>query len=306
MCRPLALALIWFLVPSCGPLFPDLEQMHEDLMLDASTSSPGRVTCGMHETEFPGPVCVSRSRDRAAARFSTPVPTAGSLFCAAGDRSAPAVSKEDEQETADHHLVLAGLVASVPYGCAYAVTSGPGAGTISWSIALDPARTSDGPVITEVLLNPAGSEPAQEFVEILNSGSAAIDLEGYRLADADPRTAEDPTGDEIPSGAVLDPGQVALLVPSGFVPGDGPDPPPAGSCLIVWLDGSLCRSGLRNSGGEPVYLSDPRGALVSIYPNALGTTDQGMSAQRLSVEAPDGDTANWIQSTPTPGLIPVP
>ena len=102
---------------------------------------------------------------------------------------------------------------------------------------------------------------------------------------------------------MLGAGAVALIVPATFST-SGPDPAPAPGCLIVRIEGSLATSGLRNSGGEPVYLVDREGRVVSLYPNCLGTTAQGMSAQRLSLAVPDGDPGNWFEAEPGPGIGP--
>src|SRR5690606_40695464 len=39
-------------------------------------------------------------------------------------------------------------------------------------------------VLNEVLANPSGPEPQQEWVEILNAGNVAASLSGYRLKDS--------------------------------------------------------------------------------------------------------------------------
>ncbi len=279
------------LLAACHPAFPDLEDM-----ADGFDGEEAAVACGAHETEFPGPVCVSRSRDLAAFRFASPGPCAGTVWCRAADGSARAVRHDEIDRISVHHDVLSGLVPALAYECLYGVTAGEGRGTSPWSAVLEPGSPG-GPVITEVLLNPAGPEPAQEFVEVANPGPAAVDIGGYLLHDEDPEEQ-----DEIPAGTAIAAGGVVLLVPEGFVP-DGPDPAPAPDCPLVRLDGSLGRSGLRNSGGEPVVLLAPDGSISSFYPNALGTTGQGVSAHRVSMDAPDGDATNWKEGPPTPGVV---
>jgi hypothetical protein len=279
---------------ACRPAFPDLEDRDAGEDAGAIDAGGGSVTCGMHEASFPGPVCVSRSRDLAAFRFATDGPCAGTVWCRAADGSAAAMRHDETAEVSVHHDVVAGLVSSVSYECRYGITAGEGSGTLAWSVILEPGSRG-GPVITEVLLNPAGPEPAQEFVEVANPGPDAIDIGGYLLHDDDPEVR-----DEIPADTTIPAGGVILLVAEGFASG-GPDPPPAAGCALVRLDGSLGRSGLRNSGGEPVFLLAPDGSISSFYPNTLGTTGQGVSAHRISVAAPDGDEANWKEGPPTPG-----
>jgi hypothetical protein len=284
---------------SCGSPFPDLEDLRisRDAGAGSENVSPPALECGVHEATFPGPVCVSRSRSFLAVRFTTELPAAGSVWCHGPGHSA---RTSEPGESVEHHLVLGGLAPALTYTCLYGITSGPAGGTLPWSVTVDPVQPSAGPVITEVLIDPEGSEPAQEFVEILNPGASSLDIGGFRLSDVDPTGGE--VGDPLPAGTILSPGEVALLVPEGFAPG-GPDPAPAEGVLLVRLDGSLARSGLRNSSGEPVFLADPSGLVVSLYPNALGSTAQGMSAQRRWIEAPDGDVANWEEALPTPGVF---
>ncbi|MBW2261433.1 MAG: lamin tail domain-containing protein [Deltaproteobacteria bacterium] len=284
------------LMPACGPAFPDLEDRAGGEEADAIHDGDGAVTCGAHEAGFPGPVCVSRSRDLAAFRFASAGPCAGTVWCRSTDGSASASRHDEISEVVVHHDVVSGLVPAAAYECTYGITAGVGSGSAPWTVIIEPGSPG-GPVITEVLLNPAGPEPAQEFVEVANPGPDAIDIGGYLLHDDDPDAP-----DEIPEGTAIPAGGVVLLVAEGFVT-DGPDPSPAEGCPLVRLDGSLGRSGLRNSGGESVYLLSPDGSISSFYPNVLGTTGQGVSAHRVSVDAPDGDEANWKEGPPTPGVV---
>jgi hypothetical protein len=290
MHRTVLLPCLAFLLAACRPAFPDLEDR-----VDAPDAGVETVSCGEHEEAFPGPVCVSRSRDLAAFRFSSPGPCAGTVWCRSIAGSAPAARHDETAEASVHHVVLSGLVPSASYACRYGVTLGEAAGTSPWSVEIAPGSPG-GPVITEVLLNPEGPEPEQEFVEVTNPGPDDVDIGGYLLHDDDPEAR-----DEVPADTWIPAGGVALLVAEGFAT-DGPDPVPAAGCILVRLDGSLGRSGLRNSGGESVYLLTPSGATSSFYPNALGTTGQGVSAHRVSVDAPDGDEANWKEGPPTPGV----
>lgn len=291
MHRTVMLPCLLALLASCRPAFPDLEDR-----ADGSDEGEGIVTCGERETAFPGPVCASRSRDVGGFRFATAGPCAGTVWCRAIDGSAPARRHDEAVQESVHHVVVSGLAAAAAYVCAYGVTAGEGGGSAPWTVVLEPVGPG-GPVITEVLLNPAGPEPAQEFVEVVNPGPDSVDIGGYLLHDDDPDAR-----DEIPAGTSIPAGGVILLVAEGFA-ADGPDPPPAEGCAIVRLDGSLGRSGLRNSGGETVTLLAPDGSISSFYPNALGTTGQGVSAHRVSVAAPDGDVANWREGPPTPGVV---
>ncbi len=109
--------------------------------------------------------------------------------------------------------------------------------------------------ITEVLANPAGPEPQQEYVELRNLGDADVALEGLRLADSK-------GGDDLPP-ETLAAGAYALVVTSTYDPAAGPDPPPRPGTLLVRVDTRLGSDGLSN-GGEAVQLLQGE-AVVSSY-----------------------------------------
>jgi len=76
---------------------------------------------------------------------------------------------------------------------------------------LDPDLDPASPVlITEVLYDAVGAEPAEEWVEIYNAAGTALSLEGYRLGDE-----EVPDGSEgmrvFPAGAILESGEVNVV-----------------------------------------------------------------------------------------------
>ncbi|MFH2009545.1 MAG: lamin tail domain-containing protein [bacterium] len=121
-------------------------------------------------------------------------------------------------------------------------------------------------VISEVRANPAGAEPAQELVELVNLGSTPTGLQGWRITDDPSRE-----GDTLPA-VMLAPGAVVLVVPQTFDQLDDADPQPDPAALIVRVDdGTLGSGGLSNS-GEPVHLFDDGGVERSYFP---GTADDG-------------------------------
>jgi hypothetical protein len=254
------------------------------------------------ETSFEGPVCASRERSSASLRFVTTGAEAGRLTCRDPDGVGPERIADEVDPSIWHRLVVQALVPEYTYNCVY--TS---AGTSVFDINLSPVAPVTGPVITEVLLDPAGPEPHQEFVEIINPGPWPVDLGGYRITDEDPAGSDDPSsmGDPLPGGVILELGEIALIVAEGFE-SEGPDPVPPPGAIIVRVDGSIAKSGLRNSGGEPVFLLDDAGLVISSYPNVMGTTGQGSSVHRLGVLVPGNDPANWAVGTPSPGSITLP
>ena len=112
--------------------------------------------------------------------------------------------------------------------------------------------------IVEVSSNPVGSEPDQEYVELLSSSPVSLSLQGYSLSDR-----ADAIGDVIESPRALAPGQRALLVAEGFdadaLPTVAPGVP------LIRLGSSLASGGLRNS-GERLFLRDAHGRRIATVP----------------------------------------
>jgi hypothetical protein len=141
--------------------------------------------------------------------------------------------------------------------------------------------------ISEVRADPLGSEPAQEFVELLNYGAAAIDLEGFTLSDS---PSELGTVIDVPS--VLPAGGRGLLVAHGFDPSEPRDAMPApGAILIRVSAAALTRAGLANS-GEPLFLRDRDGHRVSAAP-ATPPPRPGVCIVRTSVDPRSGAAGSF-------------
>ena len=165
-------------------------------------------------------------------------------------------------------------------------------------------RGSGGPAvaITEVLADPSGTEPTQEWVEIVNFGAAPVDLSGWMLDDND-----DHNGDVLPSSSVLDAGQIALLVPDAYIPDDGEDPAPADGTRLIYLDNAVGTNGLKNGDAEKVILYDAAGTIISVYDGRLGPPKEGISASREYAELPDADPSAFAtdpSGLSSPGISP--
>jgi hypothetical protein len=111
-------------------------------------------------------------------------------------------------------------------------------------------------VLSEVLADPIGPEPAQEWVELFNDGRGPVDLEGWLLEDIGGQTS-------IPAH-VLEPREYALIVPEGYVPESDVDVPPAVGTVLLRVP-ELGSSGLLNS-GERLLLRAPDGDVASRFP----------------------------------------
>jgi hypothetical protein len=64
-------------------------------------------------------------------------------------------------------------------------------------------------IITEIMYNADGSDDGVEWVEIYNTGTSTVDLEGWRLFDED---AGSQPGSPMPAGAQLAPKQALVLI----------------------------------------------------------------------------------------------
>jgi len=151
---------------------------------------------------------------------------------------------------------------------------------------LEPGDASWFPVvIARVHPNPVGPEPAQEFVELVNVSDGDVELEGWELTDS----LEKP-GDLLPPFR-LAAGGLVRVAGKNYDPGSEVDPPPEGDLIV--LDSSLANAGLGN-GGEPLYLFDAFGMLVSRYGGWIDTGDDpGLSVRRTTLYACDVATS-WI------------
>ncbi len=147
-------------------------------------------------------------------------------------------------------------------------------------------------VINEVLANPVGPEPQQEWVELTNDGSASVQLAELELHDGGGYTV-------LPE-AVLEPKQSALVVVDAYDQALGLDVPPPSDVLLLRVS-ALGKSGLANS-GEPLWLQDAEGTVLSKFP-ALPATQQGTSWARIAPHAVDDDGGSFRLHAP-PGASP--
>jgi hypothetical protein len=120
---------------------------------------------------------------------------------------------------------------------------------------------------------------------------------------------EDPSGDPLPA-TVIEAGQIALLVGSGWAPDLGGDPSPPSSTPLLVVDASLASGGLGNA-GEPLTLwraSEQGPVIVAGYANWIDTSAKAHGGRSVVAE-PDGcDLPDRWRSHPlatsTPGTLP--
>lgn len=147
-------------------------------------------------------------------------------------------------------------------------------------------------VINEVMANPVGPEPQQEWIELLNDGAVSAEMVGWKLRD-------EGTEIEIPPLSIA-PAAFVLLVRSDYLEGlDGEHTPPIGTTLIRLPQ--LGKAGLLNA-GESLTLLDNEGRVVSSFP-ARASARQGVSVARRSAMTLDSDP-NGFASHAHPGATP--
>src|SRR5262249_22468702 len=137
------------------------------------------------------------------------------------------------------------------------------------SLSVGPGPPRSHVVVNEVMANPAGPEPAEEWVELYNDGGDTENLAGYTLDDGTAATS-------LPE-AELAPGAFALVVAQAYVADDGVDPAPSPSARIVRVR-MLGQNGLSND-GERLVLRDASGAPLSVFPRVK--TKNGVSVARV-------------------------
>ncbi len=232
-----------------------------------------------------------------AVTFSTDEVATGTVVLAAGDAVAPSPAG-----TGQTSFDVAVPVAALPPESAATVVvrAVDRAGNTAESAPLAWQTPAALPplAITEVLANPLGPEPAQEWVELRNLGSDPVALDGLGLADS--------RGADLLPTATLDPGAYALVVTSTYDPENGADPPPRAGTQLLRVDGRIGVDGLSN-GGEVTRLL--RGdEVVSSYGGWIDVSSvawAGHSVHRLVETACDRkDAWNHTPLPPTPGAGP--
>jgi hypothetical protein len=232
-----------------------------------------------------------------AVTFATDEPTTATVLLRAGD-----VESEAPAGAGQSSFELAVPLSALPAEAAATVTvrAVDRAGNLAESapLAFQTPPAVPPVAITEVLANPAGPEPAQEFVELRNLGADPVSLEGLSVGDS--RGA-----DALPA-ELLGPGAYALVVTSAYDPTGMTDPAPRAGTLLLRVDGRLGTDGLSN-GGEVTRLL--RGdAVVSSYGgwvNVSSSTWSGRAVHRLVATACDRPAAwNRAPLEPTPGWGP--
>lgn len=147
-------------------------------------------------------------------------------------------------------------------------------------------------VINEVMANPLGPEPQQEWIELLNDGAISAEMVGWKLRDEGAEV-------EIPPLTIA-PGALVLLVRSDYVEGLAGDVAPIAETTLVRLP-QLGKAGLLNA-GESLALYDQSGQIVSSFP-AHASARPGVSIARRNALTLDSDPQGFAAHA-HPGASP--
>lgn len=248
---------------------------------DPAVETTKPLSCSSTEIAL-GPGCATVGDDRLVMR-SPLEPTVWALEI--GDESVVAATRGGEP------LVVKGLVPGRDNRVNGSATDVTGRET-PIDIVVSTSAPRPHVVINEVLANPLGPEPDQEWVEIVNDGSAAVDLLGFRLGDAGSDLQLPP--------ATLTPGQFALVVMDTFDARSSLDVPPAPGTLLLRLS-RLSQSGISNA-GEALSILTPDGSIVSEFP-AVAALKAGVSVARAHPWDLDEDRSAFAVSA-APGASP--
>jgi len=245
--------------------------------------------CGLDEVAA-GPTCAVIDDRSAALRMRADEPVRAWL--AVGSATDLAVAARGQAE-----LVAARLAAETEYIAALRMVDLAGHETVA-SFALRTTPPLAPLAITEVLADPHGPEPRQEYVEVHNGGATPLDLLGFALADR-----ADHPGDVITRSFVVPAGGRALVVSDAFDPDDGVDVPVPPGVVLVRIGSSIASGGLSN-GGEPLFLRDPEGRRVSAAPSTPAPR-RGVCLVRIAADGRTGAVGTFAydpDDTCTPGL----
>lgn len=134
---------------------------------------------------------------------------------------------------------------------------------------------------------------SDEWIEIVNGGTSAVDVSGWKVADRDKDTGEPKLAEAatLPSGTVLSPNAYAIVKGGGL--DAGKTCPDGGQSYCVNAE-----FGISNKNGETIFLLLPDGGTAGtvVYPADAAVGDDTWG--RLPNGSPD---ASFVITTATPG-----
>jgi hypothetical protein len=242
--------------------------------------SPAAASCVAGELRF-GPGCATVLDDRIVAR-SAPVAVLWAIGGSGIDLVVAAAPSDP--------FVITGLKPSSRVELDVAAIDAAGS-TLREPFRATTLAPEPHVVINEVLAWPIGASPAQEWVELLNDGTAPAALGGYSLLVG--------SGTTVLPAATLSAGAFALVVSNDYVAADGVDAAPPPGVLLLRV-AHLGKRGLSKE-GEAFALLDASASSVSTFP-ATPKPKLGQSVARLAPAAPDALASSFaLDAEPTPG-----
>ncbi|HJS29697.1 MAG TPA: lamin tail domain-containing protein [Anaerolineales bacterium] len=187
----------------------------------------------------------------------------------------------------------------------------------------NPLESPGGEIlITEVYYDPLGGEPEEEWIEIYNPGSGAIDLSLYKLGDEETAGGGEgmyrfPDGAELPAGGWVVVANEAASFQAHY--GTAPDfefheSDPAVPTLVkhsAWAGGNVT---LLNTSDEILILDGSDGLVDAVswgtstfaFVPPASDVDPGHSLERSPAYQDTDTAADWIdQEAPAPGAVDV-
>ncbi|MCH8837704.1 MAG: lamin tail domain-containing protein, partial [Candidatus Marinimicrobia bacterium] len=153
-------------------------------------------------------------------------------------------------------------------------------------------------MISEVMIDPQGTDSPNEFVELTNISNEPVDLTGWRLGDLN-------STDELSSDSlILWPGEYAVIFEGDYIPDSGAYAgllPPG--THILFVDDNSIGNGLANS-ADSLFLLDSAGTII----DRMGwseTPAEGFTLEKVLLGECD-TPGNWrssLQPLGTPGNI---
>lgn len=175
-------------------------------------------------------------------------------------------------------------------------------------------------VLSEVMYNPAGTETEQEWIEVYNAGSRAIDLPAYKIGDEEtPGQLEGML--QFPPGAVIAPGQVLVIAyratafeavygsPPDFEMRESDPQVPNMHKYTLWAGGNI---ELVNTGDEVLLLdADDElvdalswGSSIKAFDPPAARVADGHTLERSPADNDTDSAGDWIdQAQPQPWQV---
>jgi hypothetical protein len=181
-------------------------------------------------------------------------------------------------------------------------------------------RRYEGPLISEVLYDPIGDEPAGEWIELYNPADSPFDLSQFKIGDAEfPGDREGML--RFPSGVVIAPQQVIVvanraaqfIATNGFAPDfelieSNPEVPD----LMKYVSWSTYSIELTDNGDEILLLNAEDSVVDAIswgsstfaFDPAVPRVPEGHSLERKPADIDSNSAQDWkMQRNPSPGQI---